>query len=82
MTIFLSDETERLLKAKLQSGEYRSADEVVHAALEALNELESRSLDKETLDAIDRSEDQIERGEVHDWKDVRSEVREQFLGER
>jgi putative addiction module CopG family antidote len=80
MTISLSDATQKLLEEKLQSGGYRSADEVVHAALEALNELESRTLDAETLDAIDRAEDQIDRGEVHDWKDVRRQVRERFLG--
>jgi putative addiction module CopG family antidote len=80
MTISLSSETRRLLEEKLQSGEYRSADEVLHAALEALNELESHSLDEATLDAIDRAEDQIERGQVHDWKDVRERVRAKFLG--
>jgi hypothetical protein len=31
-----------------------------------------------TLDAIDRAEDQIERGEVHDWEDLRVQVRSQF----
>jgi len=80
MTISLSDETQKLVEEKLRSGAYRSADEVVHAALQALNELESHALDDETLDAIDRAEDQIERGDVHDWKDVREQVRAKFLG--
>jgi flavin-binding protein dodecin len=48
--------------------------------LEALNEREAHSLDDATLDAIDRAEDQIERGQVHDWKDVREQVRARFLG--
>ena len=74
MTISLSGETQKLLDEKLRTGEYRSADEVVLAALEALNALESYSLDDQTLDAIDQAEDQIERGEVHDWKDVREQV--------
>ena len=80
MTISLISETQKLLEEKLQTGEYGSADEVLHAALEALNELESHSLDEATLDAIDRAEDQIERGQVHDWKDVRERVRAKFLG--
>jgi hypothetical protein len=36
-------------------------------------------LDDETLDSIDHAEDQIERGEVHDWEDVRDQVLEAFL---
>ncbi len=80
MNIALSPETEKLLQEKLSSGDYRSADDVVHAALEALNEIEASGLDEATLDAIDRAEDQIERGEVHDWKDVRDKVRAKFVG--
>jgi hypothetical protein len=37
-------------------------------------------LDQATLDAIDSAEDQIEQGRVHDWKDVREQVRAKFLG--
>ena len=80
MTIFLSPETQKLLEEKLRSGDYNSADEVVHAALEALDEIESHSLNDATLDAIDRAEDQIERGQIHAWKDVREQVRAKFLG--
>ena len=80
MNIAISPQTQRLLEDKLNSGGYRSADDVVHAALEALNELEAHGLDEETLDAIDRAEDQIERGEFHSWQDVREQVRAKFLG--
>ncbi|HXE55993.1 MAG TPA: hypothetical protein VN541_23405 [Tepidisphaeraceae bacterium] len=81
MTILLSDETQRLLEERLRTGGYQSADEVVHAALQALGQLELHTLDDQTLDAIDRAEDQIERGEVHDWNGVREQVRAKFLGE-
>ncbi|HUB25612.1 MAG TPA: DUF433 domain-containing protein [Tepidisphaeraceae bacterium] len=37
-------------------------------------------LDEQTLDAIDRAEDQIDRGEVRDWNEVREQVRKAFLG--
>jgi putative addiction module CopG family antidote len=79
MTISLGPETQKLIEARLKTGEYRSADDVVHAAMEALSELEATRLDEPTLDAIDRAEDQIERGQVHDWKDVREQVRTKFL---
>jgi Arc/MetJ-type ribon-helix-helix transcriptional regulator len=81
MTISLSPETQKLLEERLNSGEYHSADEVLHAALEALGELKTFELDEQTLDAIDRAEDQIDGGKVHDWKDVREQVRTKFLGQ-
>ena len=81
MAITLSPETQRRLEDKLKSGAYGSADEVVLAALDALNELEAPELDAGTLDAIDRAEDQIERGDVHDWPQVREQVRARFLGQ-
>ena len=80
MNIALSAETQRLLDEKLKGGQYRSPDAVLRAALEALNELDAYRLDDATLDAIDRAEDQIDRGEVHDWKAVREQVRARFLG--
>jgi putative addiction module CopG family antidote len=79
MTITLSEKTQKLVEERIRSGAYRSADEVVHAALEALNELEVGELDEDTLDAIDRAEEQIERGQVHDWQGVREQVRAKFL---
>lgn len=80
MTISLSPETQKLLEDKLRTGGYPSADDLLHAALAALDELEASQLDEETLDAIDHAEDQIDRGEVHDWADVREQVRAKFLG--
>ena len=80
MTIALSPETQKLLDARLKNGQYHSPDDVVRAALEALDELEAHGLDEKTLDAIDRAEDQIARGDVQDWKNVRDRVRDSFLG--
>jgi hypothetical protein len=37
------------------------------------------ALDEETLDAIDQAEDQIDRGDVYAWEDVREQVRLAFL---
>jgi len=79
MNITLTPETQKVLEEKLKSSKYRSADELVHAALDALDELEAYRLDDETLHAIDRAEDQIEQGMVYDWKDVREQVRTKFL---
>ena len=78
MTIVLSPETQKLLEKKLSGGEFASADEVVRAALEALDWSSGNFLDEGTLDALDRAEDQIERGEERDWKDVRQQVIDMF----
>jgi putative addiction module CopG family antidote len=82
MNVQLSPQTQKLLEDRLKSGAYASPDDVVRAALEALNESEvyfGPGLDESALDAIDRAEDQIERGEVHDWAAVREQVRAKFL---
>ena len=76
MNIALSPQTQKLLEEKLKSGAYASPDAVVHAALEALDQL--ADLDEQTLDAIDRAEDQIEHGEVHEWRSVRDQLRSEF----
>lgn len=80
MQITLSPGTQKLLDEQLTRGGYASADDLVRAALEALEARESISLDDATLDAIDRSEDQIDRGEVHALDDVRDRIRNRFLG--
>ncbi|MCL2648646.1 MAG: hypothetical protein FWD61_16855 [Phycisphaerales bacterium] len=78
MLVTLSPQTNRLLQQKLSTGSYRSADDVLLAALEALDAADH--LDRSALDAIDRAEDQIERGQVREWKDIREQVRAKFLG--
>jgi hypothetical protein len=40
---------------------------------------DAQDLDEATLDAIDLAEDQIDRGECRDWKDVRQQIRDKFL---
>ncbi len=78
MDTVLSPETQKLLEEKLSSGGYRSADDVVHAALEALNELESYGLDPETQAAIEEGLAQADRGEGRPWEEVREELRTRF----
>ena len=81
MVISLSEETQRLVQQKLGAGGYRSADDVVRAALDALDQLEPPALDTETLDGIDRAEEQIKRGDVLEWTEARDGVRAMFRGE-
>jgi hypothetical protein len=64
MEIQLRHETRRLLEEKLQSGPYKSTDELLHAALVSLDNRSEGELDAETLDAIDRAEEAIAAGRV------------------
>jgi Arc/MetJ-type ribon-helix-helix transcriptional regulator len=80
MDIALRPETRKLLEDRLKGGRYATADELVRAALQALNQIDAQGLDEPILDAIDLSEDLIERGEMRDWKDVRQHFRDKFLG--
>jgi Arc/MetJ-type ribon-helix-helix transcriptional regulator len=76
MTITLSPETQRLLEDQLKPGNFVNADEALRAALQSLSEL--GELDEATLDAIDESEAQIERGEVLEWEEVLARVRAKY----
>ncbi len=46
-----------------------------------MNNQDPLELDEETLNAIDEAEDQIDRGEYRDWKEVSAELRAKYLGE-
>jgi Arc/MetJ-type ribon-helix-helix transcriptional regulator len=80
MRLSLSAETEQLIEAQLRKGGYNSADDLVRVALELLDQVEPEALDDETLAAIDRAEDQIERGAYRAWDDVKAELRAKYLG--
>jgi len=79
MSITLSPETQKLIAERMQRDGYPSADDVVRAALESMDQ-EDR-LDGDTLAAIDRAEAQIERGECRDWKEVSGELRKKYSAE-
>ena len=76
MTITLRPETQRLLEDQLKKSNCASADELVHAALQAFDEL--NELDEATLDAIDQSEAEIARGEFIEWDEVLALVRAKY----
>jgi Arc/MetJ-type ribon-helix-helix transcriptional regulator len=78
MDITFRPETRKLLEDRIGKGDYADADELVIAAIAALDE--HGEMDSATLDAIDRAEDDIEQGRVHDWADVRASLEKKFLG--
>jgi antitoxin ParD1/3/4 len=77
MSITLSPETQKLIEQRMKRDGYPSADDVVLAALELLDQKEP--LDEQTLAAIDRAEAQIEAGEYRDFKEVAAELRKRYV---
>jgi putative addiction module CopG family antidote len=67
MNISLSPVTQKLLEEEMKRGGYSSADDVVRAALQTLNQVNAdvdyEDLDEATRAAIERAEAQYERGE-------------------
>lgn len=79
MGISLTPETQKLIEDRMKRDGYPTADDLVRAALELLDQ--NVELDEETLTAIERGEEQIARGEYREWADVEAELRKKYLGE-
>lgn len=67
MTLSLSPETEQLIAEHMKQVGVATADELVRVALNALDRINAPAIDIEldaaTWEAIDRSEEQYQRGE-------------------
>ena len=81
MNVSLSPELEQLIEAKVKSGMYNSASEVIRAGLRLLQEQDElrqirlHELKREVREGLD----EIERGEVVDGDDVFQELAERNL---
>ena len=62
MNVILSPRTQKLLEKRMREADYPSADDLIRAALEALEGVPVEDLDEETQAAIERAEE----CEVHD----------------
>jgi Arc/MetJ-type ribon-helix-helix transcriptional regulator len=78
MEIALSPETRKLIEERVLRDGYENADALIRAALDTLDQ--QPELDDETLNAIDRADEQIERGEYRDWEEVAAELRRKYTG--
>jgi putative addiction module CopG family antidote len=80
MNVSIRPEIQKFIEEQVRRGRYRSSDEVLEAALTRLMEEEEAGISDAALDAIDESEDQVERGQVQEWKNVSAELRAKYLG--
>ena len=82
MHIILSAETQKLLEERMRKGGYPTADDAVRVALQTLEDVEGAAfedLDEDTRAAIERAEEEADRGEGRPWEEVREELRSRFL---
>ena len=68
MSLSLAPETEKLISAQLASGRYQSADELILAGLQLLDERERRL--EQLRQQIEVGAEQIVRGRVTDGEEV------------
>jgi Arc/MetJ-type ribon-helix-helix transcriptional regulator len=64
---------ERFIAEQLKSGKFTTPEAVVEDALARM--MEEDTLDDAQLDALDAAEDEADRGEVREWRDVAAELR-------
>jgi len=65
MSVTLTPELESLIRERVDSGQYPSADDVVRDALAQVEAAERRRAELRAALAV--AEDQIERGQVTEW---------------
>jgi len=73
-------ELAKFIDEQVRAGNYPSAEAAVEAAVEQmmLGGGEGEELDDETIEAINRAEEQIERGQGIDFKQFAAEMRKKF----
>ena len=74
-------EIQDFIEKQVKAGRFSSAAEVIEAGVARLMlDPIDDELDEADLGAIEESEQQIERGEDLDWKDVSAKLRSKYLG--
>ncbi|HEY2588704.1 MAG TPA: hypothetical protein VGI81_23380 [Tepidisphaeraceae bacterium] len=80
MNVILSPRTQQLLEERMREGDYSSADDLIRVALEALEGVSVEELDVQTQAAIERAEEQGDRGEGIPAGDAFQQLRRKHFG--
>lgn len=75
MDVTLKPQIREFIDEQVRAGRFRSADEVLEAAVGRMMEETEFELDDETAAAINRAEEQIDRGEGIDFDQFAAEWR-------
>lgn len=71
----LRPELERFVKEQVQAGHFSSSQALIEAAVEQMMLDSDEDLDPETVDAINRAEEQLDRGEGMEFGQFAAEMR-------
>lgn len=80
MNVTLSPRTQQLLEERMREGGYPSADDLIRVALEALEGESVEELDSGTQAAIERAEEQADRGEGITADEAFQQLRRKHFG--
>lgn len=73
-------ELANFIDQQVKSGHFPSPEAAVEAAVEQMMLAQEFDLDDETAAAINRAEEQIDRGEGIDFKEFAATIRKRFAG--
>lgn len=80
MDVTLSPRTQELHEERMREGDYSSADDLIRVALQALEGVPMDELDAETQAAIERADDQGDRGEGIPVDEAFQQLRRKHFG--
>jgi putative addiction module CopG family antidote len=80
MNVTLKPEARRFVDAQVKSGRFGSPEEVLEAAVDQMMVETELELDDETAAAINRAEEQIDRGEGIDFETFAADWRRRIAG--
>jgi putative addiction module CopG family antidote len=78
MDITLNPESQKFIDDQIRSGRFRSANELLDAAVQRMMLDSDDQLDDAAAAAINRAEDQIDRGEGIDFDKFAAEMRKRI----
>ncbi len=82
MNVQMKPELQRFIDDEVKAGHFPSPDAAIEAAVERMMlDRGTYDLDDETADAINRAEEQIDRGEGSDFRQFAADMRKKFAAD-
>ena len=79
LNVTLKPDAQQFVEQQIRAGHFRSAEEVLDEAVHRMM-IESDEIDDETAAAINRAEEQIDRGEGIDFDEFAAKMRQRIAG--
>ena len=79
MKVALKPAARQFIDEQVKTGRFNSPEDVLDEAINRMMDDAGVALDEQSLAAIDKSEDQIERGQFRDWKKTSAQLRAKYL---